>query len=351
MISRMRVLYLVMALFALCLFISCEPDDDHAPVVSEAYGDTAQNPDSYVFTLSIPSANPLSVNISRVSDNFTATMGTVEAVTGSYVYSSNTWTLDMFSTWNTVTVKTNEEPSRSFNISITKAVSAVGSGYPTQGALSILGDWGVITAAFSDAGVTIRRGSDIEKTCSWNGLQDLLDSDTADDWEKQASLACSVIRLLMNESAYALDTAAAINQNRDTISESSPLSIDGDEFTGTPPLNLPKQGRSILSMTDRHGDSRAGTGDNFSWTCIYPWDKDAGTITLGMAYMINYTRTVSSVGGTEVITRTGFTADSGGMVYSNLVRSKVVEALAGIFEIDDDSTLTLNGGLSILFTM
>lgn len=339
--NRLRFSFILI----LCLFVlvSCSrDDDDDAPV---AVGDNVLDAESLTFNLGMIEDDPLEITIERSSKKYTATLQTVNEVRGAYEFSLRTWTLDPYPSLN---VTSEDALSDSFILQIIDPLKIVETGYPSSGRIKILSSrLGTISIVFRDPqnlDIRLDGGSDVP--VAWSGLMDLLGSADAPEWKEEAALACSLIHYLITETDYVLDTIFLIEQNGDSITNKGSLTFAGDEFPDTPPAGVPEKGSSILSFTDISGDSKAGPGDDFTWTYYNMWDASSGILSVGTVYLVDYLRNVETTGGKGDITSVGFPPSKcGGVVYDYVTRHKIGSGSPRLIEY----TITLNGGFTVVF--
>ncbi len=339
--------YIFMVFLSLITIVSCNGSSDSDDIFIESI-DNAQNADSYSFSLSFPTDNPFTVDMRAVSETFAAAIQSPWKFTGSYVYSNKTVTLNRSSS-NTLTITTMNDPANlSMAVMVNEPVTVAGTGNPSHGVLVVYGDK-TITMTFSDTGVTIKPDQGTEENYSWEGLSNLLKSRDASVWQKQAALACSLVKTVTAEVNLLFSSISIISLNRDTLTPDTPVKIDGDKFPGSPPAGMLPQGRFNLSMTDRNGNTRPDAGDDFMGTYVQYWIKESAVLTLGSVSMNTFIRTVETRDGAETVTKTGFQAPDGSILYKGLTRYKTIESSPGLFTLDESSTMTLNGKLSLLF--
>lgn len=339
--NRLRFSFIL--IFCLFILISCSRgDSDDAPV---AVGDNVLDAESLTFGLGIIEDDPLEITIERPSKKYTATLETVNEMTGTYDFSARTWTLNAYPTLN---VTSQYALSDSFILQIIDPLKVAETGYPASGRMKILsrrlGTISIVFGGSQDLNIRLDSGNDVP--VAWSGLMDLLGSTESPDWQKEAALACCLIHYLITETDCVLDTIFLIEQNGDSITNKGSLTFAGDEFPDAPPAGVPEKGSSLLSFTDLSGDSKAGPGDDFTWTYYNLWDASSGMLFVGTVYLVNYLRNVETTGGAGDITSVGFPpSEGGGVVYDYVTRHKIGSGSPRIVEY----TITLNGGFTVVF--
>ncbi|HON38112.1 MAG TPA: hypothetical protein PLY57_04985 [Deltaproteobacteria bacterium] len=322
--------------------ISCsKSNSDDAPV---AVSDNVLDTESLTFSLGIIEDDPLEITIES-SKEYIATLKTVSEITGAYELPAKTWTLNAHPGLN---VDVERALSDSFIIQIIDPLQIDGAGYPISGRLRILSPMPeTISIVFRDSqNMDFKLNSGNEVPVVWSGLMNLLSSDDTPDWQKGAALACFLISCLITETDSVLDTIFLIEQNEDTIISEGRVTFEGDEFPDAPPSGISKKGSSHLSFTDMSGDSKAGPGDDFTWTYYNMWDASSGMLSIGAVYLVNYLRNVEVTNRVGNITSIGFpSSDGGGVVYDYVTRHKISSESPHAIEY----TITFNGGFTVVF--
>lgn len=246
-------------------------------------------------------------------------------------------------------------------INLDTDIVSVDGGHPTAGAVSLdVTDPEEPEAAYmvtftisSPGGATVvdLENHDTAQTAqyTWDEFEELLWSETADDWERQASFVNYVLTYYFYELKFVVRTLMLIEEN-DVELETQSVTVAGDAFPGTPPAGTARQGSLVLDCT--FGD--AGPSSNFSEVFEDFWSDEPGNELDSL-----YNGTVNFVGFVEnsdeardVITSIGFLPNGpeepGGVFYDGEgLTIAETEGTSGTFAINGWYTIT--GRYDILF--
>ena len=250
---------------------------------------------------------------------------------------------DADSTMTVTVVGTKTELDGEFTVNVTTDVVAGFDDEPTSGAFEVVTAVDVVTVTFVANGVDLSLNGGAAVFFSWDAYDNLLDDVQALTWQRRASLAAGVFAFIferMFEIAELLDSLE--------ITESiDPIVTACDEFPGTPPVGVLLQGEHVLTRLG--GGEDLAPGDIFDWTFTNCWSASTETLIDSFLQMQNY---IEVIDASNTLTRIGFGPDnniSGGVIYIEWTIAETEEN-QGVWTIDPEDILEVNGGFSMEFT-
>ena len=193
--------------------------------------------------------------------------------------------------------------------------------------------------------VQINLNQDAPIFYTWDELTDLLNDDMLDTWQRRASLAAGAYELIYELALTVADTLDEL----EAVAVTNPIIESCDMFTGTQPADVLAQGETTITWL---GSGEVTPGDNFEWRFTDCWRDDplddTDDLIDGVIRMENYVEAVDSV--TNILVEIGFGHlfnEPGGVIFDNLLIRETQEDM-GVFTIDPDDDITVNGGFVLL---
>ncbi|MCE5274420.1 MAG: hypothetical protein ABFD70_06745 [Syntrophaceae bacterium] len=204
-----------------------------------------------------------------------------------------------------------------------------------------------ILVTITDAGVELRyNGGDPPSIYSWDEFLALLENDEAEEWEKQASFAVSVLSFVTSQVSFVAEFLIIIEDdaNEASLEGAGHITIAGDPF---PPI-IEAAGNQTFGWEDSSANGDLGPGDDFTWTFTdYGKDSsdDIDQIADGTVELLSFTEN-------ETPFRLGFEpyGGPGGVFFHDFSLYEVEEGPPGVFTPDIGTEITINGGYTIIFT-
>jgi len=331
--------------------------DDDGPT-----GDFGDEPPIIPTTLrfllaSLPDDEPLTVNAGSdltVTVNFTdIVFGTVDLT----VNADNTVIFDSYSTTDTegmeVTVSSlggsTLDGTFEFIVVNTRPIETNIGDNPHAGHFEVVTPTEMVTVKILSATevqiVLNDPGEPISLTYTWDEFTDLLGDDLVDTWQRRASLAANVYEFIYELALTVGDSLDELG----TVVVTNPIVESCDMFTGTQPAGVLAQGETTITWL---GSGEMTSGDNFEWRFTDCWlDEpldDTDDLINGVVRLENYSEAVTVA---NILLEIGFGSlggGRGGVFFDNLLISETQED-TGVFTIDPDDNLTVNGGFVLLF--
>jgi hypothetical protein len=333
-------------------------------------GGAEQTPVVYTYDLNVLDDNTFTITYNIGSKPVDVSLGTLVPLSGTYETDTGTYTLNPSLLNVTTNLWSTSSQTQTYTIQVTSAIECVGGIITSQGEFKVIEiDSGAtpstVTVTVKDSnGVNISLNTESPVYFTWSDLDDLLGSDTAPTWQQQASLAASVINLILSQMVFSMDSILFIESNKETLAQNQTITTMGDAFSknthpGSPPGGIPDQGYSTLKWDDTNGDKAVGPGDDFELTYLWYWENDPSNtvdkLLFGSVSLDGFVEQDTTNNGNDVLTNTGFMPDQtnnkpGGVVYDNFYIYETIENPLGVFNINDAKTKTLNGGFSISFS-
>jgi hypothetical protein len=287
-----------------------------------------------------------------VSVNFTdIVFGTVNLT----VDADNAVTFSSYATRNTdgleITVGGTDDPALdgtfSFVVMPTDPINTNIGENPNSGTFEVVTVTETVTVTILNAGVEISLNGGMALAYTWDEFTDLLIDDMLPAWQRRASLAGGAYELI-NELAL---TVADTLDELEAVALTNPIIEDCDMFSGAPPAGVLAQGETTITWLGSGAEIMPG--DNFDWVFTDCWDDESldnsDDLIHGAINLDNYAETVDTV--TNTLFEIGFggltTNSPGGVIFDNLKVSETVENM-GVFTIDTNDDLTINGGFTLI---
>jgi len=173
----------------------------------------------------------------------------------------------------------------------------------------------------------------------WPEFMGLLDDETADAWQRRASLAAGALEFIVEQFfnvADVLDTLEAITFNNPTVSSC-------DMFTGSPPDGVLAQGEITITWL---GSGELSDGDDFTWEFNQCWSEDDRELIHGTVTLQDYMETVDTNSNTLFEIGFGGIGDvPGGVIFEFTISETVWNQ--GVWTIAADDVVTVTGGFSL----
>ncbi|HOM29035.1 MAG TPA: hypothetical protein PLS81_06225 [Deltaproteobacteria bacterium] len=307
-------------------------------------------PDELSFSMDLSSdfVDPLTIT-SYTDSNKSITIASVSGpVSGTYNHATGEYTITEGALVN-VRYSLWDEPYRTFTIYLASDVTGSTGQTPLSGALEVRSGTDTVTVTISPSGVRLSLdGADPTSTIAWQDLYPMYYDEDEPGWRKEASLACVVLKFLVEEIAFSADTLVTIALNEETLETAGYLEFEGDPL---PPSIAFGESTSVLRLTS----PSIRDGATFQWLYDWCWDDDPSSsedlLYDGTVQMSGYTETVDVSGSTRRFTELGFGSGTapGGVSYDRFM-IYVTEETSGSYTIPEARTLVYDGGYSILFT-
>ena len=184
-------------------------------------------------------------------------------------------------------------------------------------------------------------------TYTWDEFMDLLSDDTLDTWQRRASLAANAYELIYELALTVADTLDEL--------ETVPVNEDCDIFTGTQPAGVSAQGETTMTwLGPGSGSGEVTPGDSFEWRFTDCWNDepldDTDDLIDGVISLENYSEAVTNINHLLEIGFGSVSNGPGGVIFDNLTISETQDDM-GVFTIDPDDDITVNGGFALIFQM
>jgi hypothetical protein len=250
-----------------------------------------------------------------------------------------------------VTVSRSQTPlDGSFTMNVTSDVFIISSiaTIPMRGAFEVVTPTetvtvDVVTADLFPIGVDMRLNGGAAVPFTRQEYEDLLEDPLAETWQRRASLAGAVYEFVFER---VFEIADLLDELESTES-ATPIVTACDEFQGTPPADVLLQGEHVLTRLGSGED--LSPGDVFDWTFTNCWFADSNSLIDNFMRMQNY---IEDINANNTLTRIGFGPDnniSGGVLYFDWTVAET-EEVDGVYTIDLDDRIEINGGFSMVFT-
>jgi len=260
------------------------------------------------------------------------------------------FTTDAGSTMD-VTVSRSQTPlDGSFTMNVTSDVDIIFSlaTIPMEGAFEVVTPTetvtvDVVTADLFPIGVEMSLNGGAAVPFTRQEYEDLLDDPLAETWQRRASLAGAVYEFVF-ERVFEI---ADLLDEFETTESATPIVTACDEFQGTPPAGVLLRGEHVLTRLGSGED--LSPGDVFDWTFTNCWFADSNSLIDNFLQMQNY---IEVVDASNTLTRIGFGPAnnmSGGVLYFDWTIAET-EEIDGVYTIDPDDRIEINGGFSMVFT-
>jgi len=201
----------------------------------------------------------------------------------------------------------------------------------------------VVTADLFAVGIEMSLNGGAGVPFTFQEYLDLKDDPVAETWQRRASLAGAVYALVFDR----VFQIANLLDELEATESATPIVTACDEFEGTPPANVLLQGEHVLTRLGSGED--LSPGDIFNSTFTNCWFADTNSLIDNFMRMQNY---IEDINADNVLTRIGFGPDdniSGGVLYFDWTVAET-EEIDGVYTIDPDERIEVNGGFSMVFT-
>jgi hypothetical protein len=230
-----------------------------------------------------------------------------------------------------------------FTVNVTTDVVADLDDGPSSGAIEVVTAADVVTVAFVTSGVELSLNGAAPTLFSWDDYDNLLDDIQAQTWQRRASLAGGTFAFIFERMFEIAELLDSLELTESTI----PIVTACDEFPGTPPAGILLQGEHVLTRLGSFEE--LSPGDVFDWTFTNCWFASSNTLIDNFLQMQNYIEVIDS---SNTLTRIGFGPYNnmdGGVLYFDWIVAETEEN-EGVYTLDPDNRIVVNGGFSMLFT-
>ena len=207
------------------------------------------------------------------------------------------------------------------------------------GSFSVVSQDETVTVASAQFGLTVTLNGGASVSYLYNEFIDLMDDETADPWQRRASLAFGALQFIVDQFVSVtevLDSLEAVTFNNPTVSTC-------DMFTGTPPDGVLAQGEITITWL---GSGELSDGDDFTWDFNQCWNADDEELIHGTVSLQDYTETIDYSGPHIFEIGFGGIGDVPGGVIFDFTVSETVEN-EGVWTIPADDVITVTGGFSV----
>jgi hypothetical protein len=214
---------------------------------------------------------------------------------------------------------------------------------PTSGAFEVVTATETTTMTIVPFGVELSLNGAAPIALSWEDYDNLLDDAQAEMWQRRASLAGGTFGFIFDRMFQIADLLDSLEQTE----SATPIVTTCDEFPGTPPDGVLLQGEHVLTRLGSGADLTPG--DVFDWTFTNCWFESSTSLIDNFLQMQNY---IEVIDAGNTLTRIGFGPDNnigGGVLYFDWTVAETVEN-QGVYTIDPEDEIVINGGFSMLFT-
>lgn len=177
----------------------------------------------------------------------------------------------------------------------------------------------------------------------WHEYDSLLDGLQAETWQRRASVAAATFGSVIDRMFEIVELLDSLEQT----GSAEPTVTACDEFQGTPPAGVLLQGEHVLTRLGSGED--LSPGDVFDWRFTNCWLADSNSLIDSSMQMQNY---IEDISANNILTRIGFGPDNdinGGVLYFDWTVAET-EEIHGVYTIDPDERIEINGGFSMLLT-
>jgi len=191
---------------------------------------------------------------------------------------------------------------------------------------------------------------DAEEAFSWDQFDDI--GDTGSSRQRLARFSIDVIQFLLNQVKLVEYALEMLGEHEDDLNP-GPYVEDADSFSAqglTGPAGIADQGTFTATWHDISGNGDVGPGDDFELDCLEAWlddtDSEDDLIFDGQVDFIGFTEVVED-GETTRIGFEPYLASPGGVYLDNFTEYYTDTENNAV---SIDTTFTLNGAFSIVFT-
>ena len=226
-----------------------------------------------------------------------------------------------------------------FTIEVTTDMSLEPGSPPSSGTFNVVSANETITleAFGNDVAIGLDGAPPIGLT--WDALEDFVFDDQVLDWQRRAGLAAEILEFTF---VQFLSLTGTLNWVTDDLATINPLVATCDAFTGSPPANVLAQGESTFTWMG--AESIPVGGDDFVWNFTDCWFDDVGDSEDQLLNgSVNLNTYIEVVDAQLNVIGSGYDE----IIYNNLTIEETIENPAGVFAIDPDDTIIINGGLDL----
>ena len=249
---------------------------------------------------------------------------------------------DVGSTMTVAVVGSKTGLNGEFAVNVTTDVVAGVDEEPTSGAFEVVTAADVATVAFVANGVELSLNGAAPVFFSWNDYDNLLDDVQAETWQRRASLAGGTFAFIFERMFEIAELLDSLELTESTV----PIVTACNEFPGTPPAGVLLEGEHVLTRLGSF--EYLSPGDVFDWTFTNCWFASSNTLIDSFLQMQNYIEVIDS---SNTLTRIGFgpyNNVAGGVLYFDWTVAETEEN-QGVYTIDPNDRIVVNGGFSMLF--
>ena len=201
----------------------------------------------------------------------------------------------------------------------------------------------VVTADLFPVGIEMSLNGGAAVPFTFQEYVDLIDDPLAETWQRRASLAGAVYAFVFDRVFQIADLLDEL----EATESATPIVTACDEFQGTPPADVLLQGEHVLTRLGSGED--LSPGDVFDWTFTNCWFADSNSLMDNFMQLQNY---IEEINANNTLIRIGFGPDnniSGGVLFFDWTIAET-EEIDGVYTIDPDDRIEVNGGFSMVFT-
>ena len=207
------------------------------------------------------------------------------------------------------------------------------------GSFSVVSQDETVTVASAQFGLTITLNGGVSVSYLYNEFIDLMDDETADPWQRRASMAFAVLQFMMDQ----FNNVTEVLDTLEAVTFSNPAVSTCDMFTGTPPDGVLAQGEITITWL---GSGELSDGDDFTWDFNQCWNADDEELIHGAVSLQDYTETIDYSGPYIFEIGFGGIGDVPGGVIFDFTVSETVEN-EGVWTIPADDVITVTGGFTV----
>jgi len=178
---------------------------------------------------------------------------------------------------------------------------------------------------------------------TWEELENLIDDETQETWQRRAALAAGVFEFLIGQ----FFDVANILDELELVTINNPIVETCDLFPGTPPTGVLGQGEIMVTWL---GSGELSEGDDFDWSFNQCWFEMGEQVLDGTITLENYTETIDTNNNTLFeIGFGGLSGEPGGVIYDLTISD--TEENQSIFTISPDDIIAVTGGFALIIQM
>ena len=151
------------------------------------------------------------------------------------------------------------------------------------GSFSVVSQDETVTVASAQFGLTVTLNGGASVSYLYNEFIDLKDDETADPWQRRASLACGALQFSVDQ----LVSVTEVHDSLEAVTFNNPTVSTCDMFTGTPPDGVLAQGEITITWL---GSGELSDGDDFTWDFNQCWNADDEELILSLIHISEPTR-------------------------------------------------------------